>query len=875
MRFRRGQRVHALPAREDVERELGFHIEMRVQELIAEGWERTAAHAEAVRAFGDMSSLRKECVEITERHERTARRGNMLAELRQDISYALRGLRSAPGFALIAVLTLGLGIGANTAAFTLVNGVVLRSLPYPEPERLVGVWEMTQRNTQNTVSYANLRDWQQRSRSFTALGGHNRPSQTTVLGAGEALRAGAVLVTREFFPVMGVQPMRGRLFLAEEQQLNGSPAVVVSEGFWRQHLNAAEDLTGVRLQLYGYSANVVGVMPASFSHPPDVDLWMPAELLEGWGDRTAHNFLAVGRLAPGVNIAAARGEMDALAKTIMAEDANNDAFGADVVDLREQLVGNSKRGLMLLLAASSLVLLVACSNLASTLLARGTSRQREYVIRAALGARALRLVRQSLTESVLLALLGGALGVLLAAGVLRGLVVLAADAIPRLDAVALDLPVLAFAFAISFATAIAFGMAPALRAAAVQPAAALQETSRGGSAGPRRQKTWSLLIGVEVALAVVLLVGAGLLIRSLGRVLNTETGFDAEGVVTTPVALSSIEYPEIEQRKMFYDQLLPQIDAIPAVQSVGMINSLPFVGFNLNGGIGIDGESPDGSPGYRIVGGDYFGTLRIPLLRGRLFGPEDTRDGVPVAVINSTMAERYFPGGNALGSRFTTGGMDSEGSTPVTVVGIVGDVRHISLLSAPAAEYYLPYQQRPQRIGSMTLVARTGGDPAALYNPMRSVIRAANPDIPIEFARFDRQIASTVGDRRLTMIVLAAFSTIALLLSAIGIYGVVSYAVAQRTREIGIRIALGAAPMQIIKTILAGTMGVVALGLTAGVIAALMLSRTLQSMLHEVSPLDPLTFGSVVLLLLATATAAVVVPASRTTRVDPLNAIKE
>jgi putative ABC transport system permease protein len=869
-----GRRIHGRTPREDVERELELHLELRTQELVEQGWDEASARAEARRLFGDYRAIRSECAEIATRHRRSSGRARMIEELVQDLRYAVRWLVREPGFALLAVLTLALGIGANAAAFGIVNGVLLAPLPYPQPERLVAVEEVGQHGGPIRVAWPNFVDWTDRARQVE-LTAHSMPYETTVLGGAEPVRPRVTLVGGDFFRVIGVAPRVGRGFVAEERVPGGAAAVVVSDAFWRQQLGAEPDLTKLKLNLSGRSAQVVGVMPPGFSYPDGAELWAPVEPhAPQLTSRTAHNFSVTGRLGEGVPAAAAQAELSGIMREIRERETEVSSASVLVSGLHDQHVGEARNALLILLAASGFVLLVACTNLASALLARAARRTRELAIRAALGAPRRRLIRQLLTESMLLSLLGALAGLLLAHLLIDTTRQLAPAAIPRLDAVRLDGWVLGFTTLVAIATALTFGTAPALRATSAQPYQALSESGRG-TASPRQRRVWSALVGVEVALALMLLVGAGLLIRSFTRVMGVDPGFEAANVLTVTLSLPGSKY-EGEARVAYYDRLLEEIRGVPGVESAAVTRTLPLAGFDPSGMFDIEGgEIGDGNAHYRVVSPDFFTTMQTPVLHGRTFTTADRAGAQEVIVINQRLAERHFPDQDPLGARIMTGGMDAQGwDVYATVVGVVGDVRTGSLTSPPGAGYYLPYAQRWDRMGDAALVVRARTSTAAIAEPVRARVRALDGDVPFDIRTYSARIGDSLADRRFMLLVLGTFAGVALVLAAVGIYAVVAFAVAQRTQEIGIRVALGAGASRVLWLVSRSTLTSVGLGVLAGLAGALMLSRILASLLFEVEAMDPLTFAAVALLLVGVAWLAVFVPARRATRVDPLTALR-
>jgi putative ABC transport system permease protein len=860
----------------DVDRELAFHIDMRARELVEQGWDEASARSEARRLFGDYGQVRSECITVASRYRRAARRTTMLSELRQDIGYALRWLARERGFAVLTIVTLALGIGATSAAFAIVNGVLLAPLPYAEPGRLVALWERTEAGVDNAVAWPNYADLRAETRTLSGLAAYQAPATTTVLGGAEPVLAGVARVTGNLFDVLGVQPAVGRGFGAEERVRGGSRTVVVSHGFWRRQLGATTELEGVRLQAGGISAPVIGVMPPGFDFPRGTDVWVSLDIEDpaGLGARSAKNFRAVGRLAAGVGRDGAQRELSGIARRIHERVSDSNAVAVSLYDLREQMVGRSRRALYILLGASTFVLLVACTNLAGALLGRAARRSRELAVRASLGAHRLRLVRQLLTESVVLAALGGLAGLGLAGLLVRGVTVLGPDAVPRLAEVRLDGWVLAFTSLIAMGTALTFGTAPAVRATAVEPFQAMRQGG-GGTDAPRQRRAWSLLVATEVALALLLLVGSGLLMRSFHRVTQVDPGFDVANQLAVAVSLPPGKYGDGAARARFYDLLLERVRGLPGVEHAAITMTVPLVSFDPSGLFDIEGGVVgDGDAHYRVVSPGFFATTRTPVIRGRTFTAADRAGAPDVILINEQLAERYFASVDPIGKRMRTGGMDSRGFDFAEIVGIVGDVRFRSIDAPPQPAYYLTYAQRTDRIAGMTLLVRTAGRPLALGAAVRAAVREIDSDVAIEVATLRHRVGEAFAPRRFALLVLGAFAVVALILAAVGIYGVVSFAVAHRTREIGIRVALGAGAQRVLWTVSRDTMIAVAAGLAGGLIAAAALTRLIASLLFQTPAVDPLTYTAVALLLLATAWLAVLVPARRATRVDPMTALR-
>jgi predicted permease len=797
----------------------------------------------------------------------------------QDLSYAFRTLRKTPGFTTVAVLTLALGIGMNTTIFSVIEGVLLRPLPYDSPERIMVLSEVTETGGEVHVSGPNFRDWKAQTRSFEALALHSSADfggPTTVLGGREATRAQVTVVSADFLPVFRVQPVIGRAFAIDDFAW-GANVVIVSYGFWRDQLGGERNLATLKVDLYGRPRQVIGVMPPGFRYPAETDIWGPTPPADE--GRRAHNWRVVGRARPGVTLVAARIEMTQLARRLKREYAGGtDAVDVRVTPLQENLVGHLRRPLTLLLGASAFVLLVACTNLASTLLARGAARQREFAVRESLGASPGRLVLQLLTESVLLAALGAVASLLLSKWLIAGLVA-SAPGLPRLDEVRLDGRVLAFTAGVAMFAAVLFGLLPAFRTALGQRSEALLGGGRG--AAPHRSGPWNLLVTSEVTLAFVLLIGAGLLIRSFWEVLSQNPGFTDAQVLAVELAPPESKYSDEEDRGAargrYFQQVLHGLSTLPGGVTVGLVNHLPLSGFSWNGDFEIEGRGSNrGVADYRIADGDYFKALGIHVLRGRVFEERDEGAGGDVAVIDRALAERYWPGEDPVGKRIRNLANDSwiYPDRWLTIIGEVESVRHDALTSQPRAAVYVYYRQRPGRLASATIVLRGSTPPTLLVGPVRARLRAIDPDVPAEFTTLEHVIRTSVTSRRFTVLVLGSFAGLALVLAALGIYGVISYAVQRRTREMGIRLALGAAPRGVVAMVLRESLTVVAVGSLLGLGGAAALTQVIRGMLYGVQPLDPLVLVMVALLLALIATLATYIPARRAGRVDPVVALR-
>jgi len=807
----------------------------------------------------------------------------------QDLRHGARLLLNKPGFTLIAVLTLGLGIGAVTAIFSVVDAVLLRPLPYREPERIA----LIKQNQPKIgwyfggVSAPEMLDYIGGNETFAEMAGYGTIN-LNLTGEREPLRIDVARVSPGLFPMLGVTPMLGRGFTSEEDEVGKNGVVTLSEGLWRKHFGADPNIIGRVVKLDEAPYTVVGVMPARLRFPQAdeasanaVDLWTPLALTddEKQARRRDSNFNLIGRLKPGVGLEQAQANMAAVAARIERQYPDiyqgNIRITATAVGLKEQATQNVRLLALILFGAVGLVLLIACANIANLQLARATARRKEIAIRNALGAGPWRIARQALTESLLLAFVGGAVGALIAAWALDLIVKFGPENVPRLDEISLDPRALGFTLLITLLTGILFGLAPALQSARVSLTEAINESGRasgvGGREGARLRNT---LVILETALAVVLLVGAGLLINSFVRLLGAPPGFNPEGVIVARTTLPAARYPEAERGKAVYQQALERIAALPGAQSVSVASALPLIsdwqiGFLVEGGGKRDYYTAYGS----WVSNDFFRAMGIPLKKGRVFTDEDRADTTPVVVINEAMARRFWPGQDALGKRIRWGGWDPPSG--LTIAGVVADVKFSSLEDESPPTIYMPVFQIPRIRRDAVFIARTTADPSSLAAAMRRAIAAVDADLPVyDIRTMNQVIAESVARRRFTMALLAIFAFAALGLAALGLYGVLSYAVTQRTREIGIRMALGGRRQDALSLVVGQGMKLAMIGAGAGLIASLALTRLMKGLLFGVSATDPLTFVAVALLLTIVALAACWIPAWRATKVDPMVALR-
>jgi putative ABC transport system permease protein len=867
---------------DDLERELKSDLEMEEEEQRERGLPAEEAHYAARRALGNTALIHDQT------HAAWGRKSWGVAQwerLVQDIRFALRQIVRKPGFAAAVVLTMALGIGANAAIFSVLDAVLLRPLPYTEPQGLIKVWTrftgIGQPNDQNWVSAPEFRDFEELNHSFSALAAISGGSFN--LGVkGSPQRVVGASVSTSLFPMLGAQPMLGRLFLPEEGQPGRDRELILSYGLWRRVFAANPKVVGSTLDIDGVPMTVVGVMPEGFAYPDETEIWgplsfSPDDLSED--SRGSHQFEVLGRIRPGLSLAQVQEDMDRVARTMMDEHRSYPYakynFGIILHPLLEETVGDVRQSLIVLMAAVVLVLLIACANIANLLLTRATERRHEMETRLALGARGARLLRQLLTESVVLALAGGLVGLAATPFLLRGLVALAARTLPRAVNTGIDLRALALTAAVSLATGILFGLAPALEVSRLRSFDGLKSGRNTEGRKPRRLRS-ALIIG-ETALSVLLVAGAGLLLRSFTRILAVDPGFRPDGVLTLRVALPGALYSKPEQIRGFYSDLLTRVRSLPGVRAAGAISALPVSGLGGSGTTTIDTDSvpmEDRSPeaDQRVVTPGYFEAMGITLLRGRTFDDHDTAGATPVAIIDETMASTFWPGQDPIGRRLHIGGAGNQ--VPwTTVVGVVRHVRNRSLETRSRVEVYWPAYQQPAN--AMALAVLASGNPMSLAPTIQRDVATIDPDLPVYRVR---TMAQVMGDsllrRRLALVLLATFAGLALLLACVGIYGVTAYGVAQRQVEIGVRMALGADRAQVLRLIMAGGAATIAFGLALGLALSLFLTRVMRGLLFSVQASDPLALGGAVILLLLAALLAIFLPALRATRVNPMAALR-
>jgi putative ABC transport system permease protein len=851
---------------EDLERELRSDLELETAEQQENGITPDEARYAAQRAFGNSTLVKEEVRDMWGRA--------WLDRLLQDPRYALRQLKNNPGFTTVAILVLALGLGANTAIFTLINAVLLRPLPFPDPGDLVQIWESnpSRGQLQVVISPYNFVDWQKQSATMAEMAVYEYESfALTTATAPE--RMPGVLASSHFFQVFGIRPMLGRTFSPDDDR-PGSHSVVISYGAWRRRFDSNRKVVGKPITLNGEPFTTIGVMPPDFRFPAvTTELWSTPGFDLKAISRSHHGLFGVGRIKRGVTFSQAQAEMSTIARRLEQQyPDSNHGSRVNLVPLQEQMVGKFRAGLLLLWGAVTLVLLIGCANVAHLLLARSVSRQREFAIRAALGAARSRLMRQVLTESLILAGTGGVLGLVLSIGGIRLLMAGGGRIVPRTEGIHIDGHVLVFAAVISLLTAAVFGLLPAFRSSRIALAASVKQSGwETFSAGSYRLR--SVLVVSELALSVMLLIAAGLLIKSLWRLRNVEPGFDSKNILAMRISIPESKYRDFSQRALLYQRILDRIQALPGVENAAATNDLPFSGSRTSSSFDIKGTPP--SPGesresdYRTVSAEYFRVMRIPLVQGRLFSEADNHRETPgVAIVNEALRHRYWPHANPLGQHLLIHGDAYE------IVGVVGNVKHDNLAATGAPEIYVP-QSQGHPPASTFIAVRSPLVPEALIPAVRNAVREVAPDEPVYDVRTMRERLSTsIAPQRFNTVALAAFALFALLLAAIGIYGVIAFSVQQRTREVAIRLALGAQPRAVLRQVVGQGLTLGILGVALGIAAALVMSRIMSGMLYGTRTSDPGTYVAAGIVFVAIAGLASYVPARKAARVDPMVALR-
>ena len=866
--FRRDRRERDLAA------ELESHLQLHIEDNLRAGMTAAQARREALMKLGG--------VEQTKENYREQRGVPLVETFLQDLRYAFRMLNKSPGFTIVAVLTLALGIGANTAIFSVVNGVLLKPLPYRQPDRLVSLFLHGRGLDRGVMGTADFLALNQRQKAFEQVAAFS-PSSIgfTLTGFGSPQMIPGTSVTSDFFSVLGAQPFMGRAFLPEEGRPGGNLSVVVSHHFWEQFLHADPAAVGGSIRLGSKSYTVIGVLPLDFHFGSHNELW-PILQLQPANRRPPYWLSTVGRLKPGISETQAAADASLIAKQVREQFPLSDDTSTIVVPLKDLMVGDTSEALLILLVAVGFVLLIAIVNVANLHLSRSASRIREFAIRSALGAGRRRLISQLLTESLVLAVFGGLLGLAVAYGGVRAILALSPDVLPRMEEITVDGRVLAFTALIAVMTGIVFGLVPAMRSSGSPAGPSLREGGRTATSGRSARRLHGVLVVAEFSLALVVLTGAGLLIRTLSQLQSVNPGFNSSHIVTALLTLPQARYANAPQVTSFYEQLLARVQNTPGVEAASMTMSLPPNLLELTNPFHIEGK-PDapGQPAPAVgeipVGTDYFATLGIPLFRGRLFSDQDRSPGTHVLVINENMARRYFPDQDPVGARVQTGEYDPKGELS-TIVGVVGNVKYEGLGEKDQPTMYVPYFDSgwcPWFAREMYVVVRSASAPQEVVSALQSAVLSLDNQLAIAHVRtMDQLLYESVAGSRFRAVLFGVFAALALALAMIGIYGVMAYTVSQRTHEIGIRMALGARRMNILRTILREGAGLALLGVAIGFVVALALSRTLAGLLFGVQATDPVTFGIVAALLLGVALAACYVPARRATRVDPMVALR-
>lgn len=868
----------------ELEAEIRFHLDSRIAELTAEGLERSEAEERAVEEFGDLGRAKRALRELSARTERRVRRREWRSEIIQDVRYGWRKLWAQPGFAVVAILTLALGIGANTAIFSVVHAVLLRPLPYAEPDRLVQIWEVSpDGDDHNVVSSGNYLDWRERATSFEELGAYGWTFGVGLIGDdGEPVHVVGTTMTPSVFRMLGVEALYGRTFTPEEGIRGGGSVVLLSHALWQQRFGGDPEVVSRTLTLEETPYTIVGVLPPEFDFPsPNVAFWLPRQFgEEDRSVRRSHQWRVIGRLRRDATRERAQAELDAVAANLAEEYPEYmEGWGVSVLPFRADLVGSVRPLLLVLLGVVVVVLLIACANLANLLLARAMAREREVAIRGALGAGRGRLVRQFLTESLLVAVLGGGLGVAAIVVGLDALIALAPADIPLLDDTRVDPVVLGYAAGATLLATLLFGLLPALRLTRADLQSSLRASDERAG-GVRHARLRSGLLVAEVALSVVLLVGAGLLVRSFMRLQAVDLGFNPDNLLTVMLDVPRSRYPETPEQVDFYRRLLERVEALPGVLGAAGTAEPPVIGYNNTFSFAIEGRPSGDADGredpvpLRAVTPGYFRTMGIPVRRGRVIDERDRPDAPEVVVINAALARRHWPAEDPIGQRISFQG--PEGPQWWEVVGVVGDTRHFGADRPGVPALYIPQVQKPWGWMSwLTIVARTERDPMASAAGFRRALGELDARMPIErLTTMNAIYGESEARKRFAAALLGGFAVLALVLGTVGVYGVLSYSVAQRTRDIGVRIALGARRSHVAARIVRQGIALAGIGVVVGIAAALVLSRFLESLVFGITTTDPVTFVGVPILLLIVASLAAYAPARRATRIDPMRALR-
>jgi putative ABC transport system permease protein len=865
--------------------EIQFHIEQQTAKNIRAGMSAEDARRAALLKFGG--------VEQTREAARDEFRGAVVRDFLRDMRIGVRTLTRVPAFAVTAILTFGLGIGAAASMFSVFDGVLLKPLPYPQSDRIVRLYQLGETGGKGNVSGPNFEDLRDGTHSFAATATVASWGLNPVSGANEPQLARVAGVSKGFFDVMGVRPENGRGFLPDEQQVDAVKVAIVSWPFWNKWKGAAR-VSGEQIRIGGDVYAVVGVMPRGFDYPIGTSIWLAGETVRRSTARTAHNFQPIARLADGVSLEAARADVSVVSRGLKARYGDETwMFDATVVPILDVVTASSKPALQLLLGASILLLLVACTNVSNLLVARAASRRREFAVQLAIGATSGRIGRQLLAETLVLCLAGGVLGLAIAAFAVRLFVSAGPASVQRLDTVTVSWPALAFAFGVSTFAAVVLGLMTSLGTRHVRIAETLAESTRTGSATRRQMRVRESLIVTQVALTLVLLAGAGLLGRSLNAVLAIDPGFSLENALVATMTVAGDDSPAALARQVaLQDRLVERLQALPGVSRVGLINDFPLGGGSYTNGSFIEMTRPDeitdfkqfnltdpaikprvGSANYRVASAGYFAAMGIPLIKGRVIDVSDAPDAPQVAVISQSLAEQQWPGRDPLGRWIQYGNMDGD-LRGMQIVGVVGDVRELTPEAPPGPTLYASYRQRPGKASQFSVIVR-GPEPAAITDTVRRVIREIDPEVPATLRTVRGAFDAAVGDRRFSLWLIGAFSVAALALATLGVYGLIAYTVSQRTREMGIRMALGAEPGALVGLIVKRGATLAAIGAAAGLVIALALTGVVKTLLFNVSAVDPLVLAAVSGLTLLSAMAASYVPARRILKQTPGRTLRD
>ena len=883
--------------RHDVDDELEFHIEMQTRRYEAAGLDRARARQRARARLGNVEEARDACHAITNQRETDVQRTSWWQGIGQDVRYGLRVLRRSPTFTITALVTLAIGLGANTAIFSVVNAVLIKTVPYPAADRLTLIWNSYGASLQHAaVAAPEFGDIRAQQRTFDGVAAI-RPQASSLTGAcgGDAgcepERVAAYVVSPNLFDLLGVAPAKGRGFVDADGAAGATKVVLLSDALWHRRFGADPEIVGKTIVLAAIPRTVIGVMPPSVRFPDAPleflkapgEVWVPFALETGDTERGNQNLAVLARLRPDSSVARGQADLDAIAETFRERFPNRYAgagrhWRMELISVREQVAGDTRPALLVLLGAVGVVLLIACANVANLMLARGSARRRELAVRNALGAARGRLVRQLLVEALVLVAGGGLLGLALAIAGVRGLVRLDPGNIPLLQSAGVDTNVLAFSIGLTFATALIIGLVPALRQSRVDPQGALADAGRGSGTATVRQRLRRLLVVAEVALAVVVLVASGLLVRSFLAMTRVPLGFDASGTIAVQLNLPRASYDSPAKVFGFHQALVERLAAQPGVAAASAVYPLPSSGDGWSGSLFIEGQPvPQGQPephaAYAVALPNYFNTLQVPIVEGRDFSTTDAASASPVAIVDELVARKFWPGESAVGKRIGPFGTP-KGDGWTTIVGVVGHVHALGPRADTEALVYLPALQIAE--SSLFFVARASGEPASLPAAMRTSVRDLDPALPLSrMAWLDELNGRMMARDRFNALLLTIFAVVSLAIAAVGLYGVMSYLVAQRTREIGIRLALGGRPHRVVGAVMAEGLAMTATGLALGLAAALALSQVLAGLVFGVPPTDPVTYAVIAVLLLIVAALASYVPARRVLGVDPVSVLRE